>query len=125
AKALINQIRNRAKNSPVVTKIGTTESAANYKVEPYPGSPAWDQATALKALRFERRLELCLEGIRFFDLVRWGATATVMNNYYATEKTKKPFLAAGNYVATRLDYLPIPQNEMDISRGVYKQDPNY
>ncbi|MBD0294230.1 MAG: RagB/SusD family nutrient uptake outer membrane protein [Flavisolibacter sp.] len=125
AKALINQIRNRAKNSPVVTKIGTTESAANYKVEPYPGSPAWDQATARKALRFERRLELCLEGIRFFDLVRWGATATVMNNYYATEKQKKPFLAAGNYVSPRLDYLPIPQNEMDISRGVYKQDPNY
>ncbi|MBC7888981.1 MAG: RagB/SusD family nutrient uptake outer membrane protein [Ferruginibacter sp.] len=125
AKGLVNQIRNRAKNSPVVTRIGSGTPAANYKVEPYPSVPAWDQATARKAVRFERRLELCLEGHRFYDLVRWGAAATTINAYYATEKAKRPFLNAGNYTTPKLDYLPIPQSEIDISRGVYKQDPNY
>ena len=125
AKELVNQIRNRAKNSPVVTKLNSNTAAANYKIEPYPSIPAWDQATARKALRFERRLELCMEGIRFYDLVRWGEAATVINNFYATEKLKRPFLSAGNYTAPKLDYLPIPQNEIDISRGTYKQDPNY
>jgi starch-binding outer membrane protein, SusD/RagB family len=125
AKGLVNQIRNRAKNSPVVTKLNSTQPAANYKIEPYPGIPVWDQATAKKALRFERRLELCLEGIRFYDLVRWGEAATVINNFYATEKIKRPYLSAGSYTPTKHDYLPIPQNEIDISRGTYKQDPNY
>ena len=125
AKALINQIRNRAKNSPVVTKLGSNQPAANYKIELYPAVPAWDQAAARNALRFERRLELCLEGIRFYDLVRWGAAASVINNYYATEKLKRPYLSAGNYVSPKHDYLPIPQNEIDISRGLYKQDTNY
>jgi hypothetical protein len=125
AKGLINQIRNRAKNAPVVTKLNSTQPAANYKIEPYPAAPAWDQTTARKALRFEKRLELCLEGVRFYDLVRWGVAASVMNTYYATEKLKRPYLSAGKYVSPKLDYLPIPQNEIDISRGVYKQDPNY
>ena len=125
AKGLINQIRNRAKASPAITQIGSATPAANYKVEPYPAVPAWDQTTARKALRFERRLELCLEGIRFFDLVRWGVAASVKNNYYATEKLKRPYLATGNHTSPKHDYLPIPQNEIDISRGTYKQDPNY
>lgn len=125
AKALINQIRNRAKNAPVVTQLGSSTPAANYKIELYPASPAWDQATARKALRFERRLELALEGHRFYDLVRWGEAASFINNYYAAEKTKRPYLAAGNYLANKHDYLPVPQAEIDMSRGVYKQDPNY
>lgn len=125
AKGLINQIRNRAKNAPVVKQLGSSVPAANYKVEPYPASPAWDQAAAKKALRFERRLELCLEGQRFYDLVRWGEAASAINNYYQVEKTKRPYLNAANYTATKHDYLPIPQAEIDISRGGYTQDPNY
>lgn len=125
AKALVNEIRNRAKNAPVVTQLNSSQPAANYKVEPYPAIPVWNQETARKAVRFERRLELCLEGIRFYDLVRWGIVESVMNNYYATEKLKRPYLSAGTYQSPKLDYLPIPQNEIDISRGLYLQDPNY
>jgi len=125
AKTLINQIRNRAKNAPVVTQLNSSAPAANYKVEPYAASPVWDQATARKALRFERRLELCLEGHRFYDLVRWGEAASFINSYYQVEKTKRPYLNAANYTATKHDYLPIPQTEIDISRGGYTQDTNY
>jgi starch-binding outer membrane protein, SusD/RagB family len=43
--------------------------AANYQTKPYV-LPFADQATARKAVRFERRLQLAMEGQRFFDLLR-------------------------------------------------------
>ena len=46
---------------------------ADYEVKPYPSFP--DKEYATKAVRMERRLELALEGHRYFDLVRWGFTA--------------------------------------------------
>ncbi|WP_257093428.1 RagB/SusD family nutrient uptake outer membrane protein [Sphingobacterium sp. E70] len=45
-------------------------AAAKYEVKPYLAFTSPDQAR--KAVRFERRLELAMEGHRFFDLVRWG-----------------------------------------------------
>jgi hypothetical protein len=124
ARSLINQIRLRAKNSPVVKKLDGVTPAANYVIGTYPAI-GWTQDYARKALRFERRLELCLEGQRFYDLVRWNIASSVLNSYFQSEKTKRPYLSAGNYVAPKLDYLPIPQNELDRSRDVLKQDPNY
>jgi hypothetical protein len=34
---------------------------------------------------FERRLELAMEGHRFFDLVRWGIADQVLNPYAERE----------------------------------------
>ena len=124
ARELINQVRTRAKNSPVVKKLDGVTPAANYVIGTYPAL-GWTQDYARKALRFERRLELCLEGHRFYDLVRWNAATDFLNNYYQTEGTKRPYLAVGNFVAPKLNYLPIPQVEVDLARGGLKQDPNY
>ena len=38
-------------------------------------------AYARKAVRFERRLELGMEGHRLFDIRRWGVAESVMNAY--------------------------------------------
>ena len=46
----------------------------------YTSFPSQDYAR--KAVRFERRLELAMEGQRFFDLVRWGIAATTINALY-------------------------------------------
>ncbi len=124
ARELINQVRTRAKNSPVVKKLDGVTPAANYVIGTYPAL-GWTQDYARKALRFERRLELCLEGHRFYDLVRWNAATDFLNNYYQTEGTKRPYLAVGNFVAPKLNYLPIPQVEVDLARGGLIQDPNY
>jgi hypothetical protein len=90
---------------------------ATYRVGQY--TTAWpDQATARKLVRLERRLELGMEGQRFFDLRRWGeATATsVVNTYLTKEKTRRSYKTAQLPFATRNMYFPIPQIEIDLAR---------
>jgi starch-binding outer membrane protein, SusD/RagB family len=125
ARNLINQIRSRAANTPKVRSFtNPAVPAANYQVGLYPVA-GWTQDYARKALRFERRLELALEGHRYFDLLRWGVAKQVIDQYNATEKAKRPYLAAATFNAPKVEYYPIPQAEIDISRGKLKQDPNY
>lgn len=125
ARTLVNQIRTRALNSPKVKSFSNPAvNAANYQIGLYPAA-GWDQTYARKAVRFEKRLELCLEGHRFFDLRRWGIAKSARDAYVNIEKTKRGYLSAANYISPRIDFYPIPQGEIDISRGVLKQDPNY
>lgn len=108
----VNQVRNRAKNGCVVTNEDGTP-AANYKIEPYPSFPNQDYAR--KAVQFERRLELAMEGHRFYDLVRWDIAAEVLNAYLEEESTKRTYLQGGLFVKGKSGYLPIPQVQITNS----------
>lgn len=121
ALPIINQIRARAAASTSMT-LGAGASNV-YKVEPYVSFP--DKSYAWKALKFERRLEFGMEGPRFFDLVRWGEAASVLNAYLNVEKTKRSFLSNAIFTAGRDEYYPIPQREIDFTGGLYKQNPGY
>ena len=66
-------------------KYGILIPAPKYKVGLYQTTWA-DKEFARKAVRFERMLELGMEGHRFFDLVRWGIADTEIKN---TSKKKK------------------------------------
>jgi hypothetical protein len=121
---LINQVRSRAKSSTYVQKIDGSGPAANYLINPYP-SAGWSQDYARKAVRFERRLELAMEGERFYDLLRWGTAAQAMNNYYQTEGAKKSFMSGAVFMVGKHEYLPIPQSEIDLAPELYTQNPNY
>ena len=101
---------------------------AFYKIGRYSTFP--DQASGRTAVQYERRLELALEGQRFFDLRRWGTAQTVMNAYTLAEgaavppdTTKdyarpRPYLAPGvvTQLGARHNLYPIPQTEIDLSR---------
>lgn len=127
ATTLVNQIRNRAKNSAVVRFADGTPSA-NYKVEAYPATFP-NKAYALQAVRFENRLEFAMEGIRFFELVRWGIAGPVMNNYLTVEATRLPYLRDKAFTVGQHEIWPIPQRQIDISvhegKSVLTQNSGY
>ncbi|MGR3811873.1 RagB/SusD family nutrient uptake outer membrane protein [Jiulongibacter sp. NS-SX5] len=125
ARTLVNEIRSRAQNSTFVKTLDGSADAANYAVGLY--SEAWtDQAEAKNTVRLETRLELAMEGQRFFNLVRWGIAADVINEYLVVEKTRRSFLANANFTEGKNEYFPIPQRYVDGSpQGMVTQNPNY
>ena len=94
----LEQVRARARgsNTNILPKVTTT-----------------DQGELRDAIRHERRVELGMEFDRFYDLVRWGIAKEVLH-------------AAGkiNY-QDKNALLPLPQTEIDKSKGVLVQNPDY
>lgn len=127
AKDLVNQVRARAADPTDWVKNDNGTPAANYKVGLYTSFPSQDYAR--NAVRFERRLELGMEGHRFFDLVRYGIAAEVLNAYIAKEKTMRQYLQSAVFTAGKNEYFPIPQGEIDQSQvdgqNTLTQNPNY
>ncbi|HET7250331.1 MAG TPA: RagB/SusD family nutrient uptake outer membrane protein [Gemmatimonadales bacterium] len=87
---------------------------AIYRIGLYPG-PWTDAATALTAVKYERRLELAMEGQHFFDLRRWGDADTVIANYLAVEKNRIPYLSGPTFQARNHLY-PIPAIQIELSK---------
>jgi hypothetical protein len=87
---------------------------ASYRIGLYPVFA--DQATARRAVRIERRLELAMEGQHFFDLRRWGDAVTELAYYKSTESARIPYIAgAVDFVLPKYQFYPIPQTQIDLS----------
>lgn len=113
AKDALEKVRNRARagNSSVLP--------------PFPyGNYSDNQSDLRKAIRHERRVELAMEGQRFFDLVRWGVAADVMNAYRDKESSVvKAYMAP--FEAGKNELFPIPEVEINLSNNLLVQNPNY
>jgi hypothetical protein len=110
----VNQIRKRAANADGFVKLPDGKPAANYVIAEY--KTAWtDKTTALKAMRFERRLEFGMEGQRFFDLVRWGIAKEVLNTYLAYEVVKRSNLKGAIFKDHNIVF-PVPQRQIDATK---------
>jgi hypothetical protein len=122
ARTNINLVRARAANAAGwVKEADGVTNAANYVINEYPSSgyPFDTQANARIALRMERKLELGMEGHRYFDLNRWGITVTELNRVLTYERTM-PWGNAmyGNATVGAEDVtFPIPQRQIDLSQG--------
>ncbi|MEM6344970.1 MAG: RagB/SusD family nutrient uptake outer membrane protein, partial [Bacteroidota bacterium] len=118
----VNAIRNRAANADGFVKEddGTTD-AANYVIAPYAEFTSADQAR--DALYMERKLELGMEGHRFFDLVRWGIAQTEINRILDYEKPLRTLLynSDASFGPEDLKF-PIPQRQIDLSNGNLTQN---
>jgi hypothetical protein len=142
ARQLVNQVRARAGKSaqgcgfPADQKLASALTAlypscagdariavpiddpsikwANYKVGLYSSFPSKEYARS--AVRYERRLELAMEGHRLFDLQRWGTFKDVLNSYVSVEKTRMPRINNAVPVADRHFRYPIPSVQIDLSK---------
>lgn len=104
AMKLVNQIRKRA---------GIPErTAAN-------------AAEAMKFVKLERQLELYLEGVYWFDMVRYGdwmeTTLAKLTKYQDQGWTN---ISTGNVRPGRY-LLPIPMQETNAAPGLYTQNPDW
>ncbi|MEO6869303.1 MAG: RagB/SusD family nutrient uptake outer membrane protein [Ginsengibacter sp.] len=148
AEIYVNMVRARAadptgwvhtyidNNDP--TKGFTNIPAANYKVGLYTGQfSAKGQDYAREAVRFERRLELGMEGHRFFDLQRYdngtGYMEKVLDSYIQHELNVPKFnpviYKGATFKKGKNEIYPIPQIQIDLSvvgnSPVLKQNANY
>jgi hypothetical protein len=70
----------------------------------------------LDDLLYERRMELAFENHRFYDLIRTGKAIDILGNFASTYGFR--------FSSTDL-LLPIPQEEINVSRGLLSQNPGY
>jgi len=109
-------------NGPVAGVYSLTTPWANYRIGLYPAGAFTTNgaAYALKAIQVERRLELAMEGQRFFDLRRWGEATldSTINSYVASEQNRRAYLKnAAVPLTPRFDWFPIPAIQIELSKG--------
>jgi hypothetical protein len=112
----INQVRRRAYGLPLTATSAVADLPANL---PY------DQFK--QAIKDERARELCFEGLRKSDLIRWGDFAKVMNamvteinNSNASSTNKSRWITGYFTAASSPKYLllPIPSLEININKAL-------
>jgi len=128
------------RNSPYNAATGkyTTQTtpADNYKIGLYPAGAFDDKVYGHKAILFEERLELAMEGRRYFALRRFdngtGSMAATLNAYAGVEKTRPSFFTqnpTATFTANKNEYFPIPQQQIDVKNSTgkvfLKQNPGY
>jgi len=125
ARTIVNEIRTRAGKAAqgpgtdrATIAVPMTDSRitwATYQIGLYT-TPFANQAAARDRVRAERRLELAMEGQRFFDLRRWGIADQTLNAYIAVEKTRRIQLAGADLFAQKHRYYPIPNIQIELSK---------
>ena len=83
-------------------------------------------APTLENIKAERRLELCFEGLRYYDLLRWGdaeSALTAVNVTVSNYGVDEPF--NGVYRSETNGLLPIPESQVRLSEGVLIQNPGW
>jgi hypothetical protein len=129
ARAIVNDIRQRAKNS-VGKHIGYAANQCDIAL--YSANDFSTREKARLRVRWERRLELAMEDGRFFDLRRWGIASSTLNGFFETEQNcvyegqaYAAYYKDAHFTAGKNEYFPLPYIQMYYVPGLYTQNKNY
>jgi hypothetical protein len=116
AMGMVNKIRERAAKPDNIIELNG-QPAANYRISTYPPthSAFSDKETCIKAIRMERKLELAMEGQRWFDLSRWGGTymSKELGDYVTFEKNFLAKYATASILSPAKTMFPLPQGQIE------------
>ena len=80
---------------------------------------------SLEALKEERLHEFSFEGLRWFDLVRWGDVDNAYNDVINVRNSGVEAKYSVSYRPETKGLVPIPETEMRLSNGIYTQNPGW
>ena len=96
---IVNRLRTRAASSTQMIGNYPSLYGVKFYIANYKGS--YTKEETIKIVKMERRLELGMECERFFDLVRWGEAATVLNKYFAEERDNCAIYNGAHFTANK------------------------
>lgn len=118
AKWALEEVRGRARAN--ATETNALPSFPNYRG--YSDNPE----SLRDAIRHERRVELAMEGHRWFDLVRWGIAAQVMDKdtgSYGKTESAEARAEMASFIPGKHELFPIPSEELNLNP--MEQNPGY
>lgn len=118
AKWALEEVRARARNCSDTA--GSLPAFPNYRN--YSDTPE----SLRDAIRHERRVELAMEGHRWFDLVRWGIAYEVMdkdNGSYGRTESAEARAEMASFVKGKHELFPLPSEELALNPMA--QNPGY
>lgn len=110
AKTMLNEVRGRVGMPQFSNYLGYSDNTADLRA----------------AIRHERRVELAMEGHRWFDLRRWGLLYTRLdkdNGEYGSTETAAARAEMASFVQGKNELFPIPAEEINLNPMT--QNPGY
>ncbi|MDR7369307.1 RagB/SusD family nutrient uptake outer membrane protein [Flavobacterium aquidurense] len=80
---------------------------------------------SLDAIKEERLHEFAFEGLHWFDLIRWGDVDTAFNSVIPVKNSGTAVNYSVKYRPETKGLVPLPETEIRLSNGVYKQNPGW
>lgn len=118
AKWALEQVRARARaNSTVADALPAFPNYMGFT----------DNTASLRdAIRHERRVELAMEGLRWFDIARWGIAYETMdktNGTYGSHENDELRAEMANFIKGKHELFPLPMEEINLNP--MPQNPGY
>ena len=106
-------------DATVYQQVNNVRARPGVNMPPLPAGLSQDSMRA--RIWHERRVELSLEGLRYFDLRRWGIAMQKLNGFVQNPVTPTvTTMYQSNY-----EYWPIPQTEIDLNAPALIQNDGY
>ena len=106
-------------DASVYQQVNNVRARPGVNMSPLPAGLSQDSMRA--RIWHERRVELSLEGLRYYDLRRWGIAMQKLNGFVQNPVTPTvTTMYQSNY-----EYWPIPQTEIDLNAPLLIQNDGY